>query len=262
MNRFPDFCSVSEDRPTKSRLVRASVVLLATAALALTTGTPSAASEIEVTRAADGTLMLISKPKPAGYGYVGSLPARWPYQSLIHHYARQNGLQPKLVAAVIQTESAFRSNALSNKGAQGLMQLMPSTARELGVRDVWDPAENIRGGTVYLKRMLDRFGSLELALAGYNAGPSAVEKYGRVPPYEETTHYVDKVLRLYRGTGSRSSIVRASTAQQKAVDNANGTGAKGPGSKAAEVGSEPPRPMRPVHVTRDAEQGIVLMTRN
>ena len=240
--------------PTLSRVATTTLTALTALTalcLALVTATPVAATEIEVTRAADGTLMLISKPKVAR-AYVGSLPSSWPYRSLIHHYARQNGLQPKLVAAVIQAESAFRSDALSHKGAQGLMQLMPATARELGVRNAWDPAENIRGGTLYLKKMLDRFGSLELALAGYNAGPSAVEKYGRVPPYEETSHYVDKVLRLYCGTGSRNSVVKASEPRTR----------PSAGAAVEAKPNKPTRPMRPVHVTRDAEQGIVLMTRN
>lgn len=196
------------------------------------------AQQIEVTRAADGTMVLISKP--ASYSrssYTATLPDRWPYHSLIHHYSRKAGLDPKLVASVIQIESAFRSNALSDKGAQGLMQLMPATATELGVEDVWDPAENIRGGTQYLRAMLDRFGTVELALAGYNAGPTAVAKYGSVPPYQETTDYVDKILRLYKGRGFDKKVSR-------------------PANKPVV------RPMRPVFVTRDADKGIVLTTRH
>ncbi|REJ80007.1 MAG: lytic transglycosylase domain-containing protein [Acidobacteria bacterium] len=114
--------------------------------------------------------------------------------------ARVQGLDRRLVEAVAQVESAFDIAALSSKGAIGVMQLMPETARELGVDDPWDPAENVSGGTRYLRRMLDRFGGhLEHALAAYNAGPSAVERYGGIPPYRETVDYVKKVLGVYRG---------------------------------------------------------------
>ena len=100
---------------------------------------------------------------------------------------------------MIPVESGYDSRALSRKGARGLMQLMPATAELLVVADPWDPAENIRGGTTYLRAMLDRFGSRELALAAYNAGPEAVARYGGVPPYAETEAYVERVLRLVDG---------------------------------------------------------------
>ena len=117
----------------------------------------------------------------------------------IEVHAHRQQLDPKLVRAVVQVESAFRPWAESHKGAMGLMQLMPDTARVLSVQDPWDPNENLRGGTVYLRHLLDRFGGqLELALAGYNAGPENVQKYGGIPPFEETRSYVEKVLRIYR----------------------------------------------------------------
>jgi len=117
---------------------------------------------------------------------------------VIEASATRYGLDPHLVAAVILAESSGDTRAVSNKGAQGLMQLMPSTARELGVADALDPAQNVDGGSRYLRDMLDRHsGNLSLALAAYNAGPEAVRKYGGIPPYRETEDYVGRVLRTY-----------------------------------------------------------------
>lgn len=121
--------------------------------------------------------------------------------SLIEQYAELRGLDPVLVRAVIQVESGYDPRAVSRKGAMGLMQLMPSTAAELRVADPFDPESNIRGGTAYMRRLLNEFDDqLVLALAGYNAGPQAVRRYGGVPPYRETRDYVERVLRLYEGT--------------------------------------------------------------
>jgi soluble lytic murein transglycosylase-like protein len=107
-------------------------------------------------------------------------------------------VDPSLVKAIIANESGFDANATSKVGAQGLMQLMPSTAQAVGVHDSYDPAQNVAGGTRYLKGLLDRFnGDVRLAVAAYNAGPGAVEKYGDVPPYAETQNYVQNVLGSY-----------------------------------------------------------------
>jgi soluble lytic murein transglycosylase-like protein len=113
--------------------------------------------------------------------------------------AKRHGLDPALVLALISVESNFRTDAVSNKGAQGLMQLMPGTARELGVRDPLDPAANLDGGTRYLNALLQQYnGDLKRALAAYNAGAGAVNRHGGVPPYRETRQYVQKVLERYK----------------------------------------------------------------
>jgi len=127
--------------------------------------------------------------------------------------ARQTELDPDLLFAVIQVESGGDATAVSPKGALGLMQLMPETAREVGVLNPLDPFENVLGGARYLSRMLQRFrGDLRLALAAYNAGPSAVEKHGGVPPYRETREYVRKVSRLYR---ARKGLAAANTSTRE-----------------------------------------------
>jgi soluble lytic murein transglycosylase-like protein len=117
------------------------------------------------------------------------------FEPLVQEHARRQSLRPELVRAVIQVESGFNPRARSPRGAMGLMQLMPTTARELGVRDAYDPADNIRAGCAYLRRLIDRYdGNEELALAAYNAGAQAVDRHGgKVPPYRETRDYVKKV---------------------------------------------------------------------
>jgi soluble lytic murein transglycosylase-like protein len=117
------------------------------------------------------------------------------YDHFVVTHARDQGIRPDLVRAVIQAESAYNPWALSIKGAMGLMQLMPQTAAEHGVVNPYDPEENIRGGVRYLRQLLDRYeNNEELALAAYNAGPTAVERYGRtIPPYRETRSYVAKI---------------------------------------------------------------------
>jgi soluble lytic murein transglycosylase len=127
------------------------------------------------------------------------LPPGDQYDQLILRSARNHQVEPALVKAVIAAESKFESTAVSRVGAQGLMQLMPATARELGVRDPFHPGENVDGGTRYLREMLDRYGDLKRALAAYNAGPEAVDRYRGIPPYKETLAYVSRVLNYYRG---------------------------------------------------------------
>jgi Soluble lytic murein transglycosylase and related regulatory proteins (some contain LysM/invasin domains) len=120
------------------------------------------------------------------------------FDELFNEIARTYNLDPKLLHAIAKVESNYNPRAVSPKGALGVMQLIPSTARLVGVSDPFDPRENIHGGARYLRYLLDKFGDLTLALAAYNAGPKAVEAYGGIPPYEETQRYVRSVLSLYQ----------------------------------------------------------------
>ncbi len=128
------------------------------------------------------------------------------FDQMIRSAARQEGVDEQLVKAVVEAESGFNPQAVSHAGAKGLMQLMDGTARSLGVRDPFDPASNVTGGTKFLRSLLDRFGSVPLALAAYNAGPGAVEKYGGVPPYQETRKYVERVLSLQSRNQSTAAM--------------------------------------------------------
>ena len=182
------------------------IVALSFAALLLAV---PAGAQIYAWRDANGTLVLSDRklestaqtyavPEAAGIRSTrppASQALRERYEPLIREHADRNALRADLVRAVIQVESGFNRWARSPKGAMGLMQLMPATARELGVDDPYDPDENIRGGTVYLRQLIDRYeGNEELALAAYNAGSGAVDRHGRaVPPYRETREYVKKV---------------------------------------------------------------------
>jgi hypothetical protein len=160
------------------------------------------------------------------------------FDGLIEDAARAQSLDPKLVKSVMLVESAFNPAAISRKGASGLMQLMPETAREHGVVDIFDPADNIRGGTHYLAYLMGVFGNdLTKSLAAYNAGEAAVLRYGGVPPYDETRLYVQKALTAYLG---KSALL-------------GGFGLPSGTTYGAVKG-------RPVHVHRDENNRVVLTT--
>lgn len=117
---------------------------------------------------------------------------------LIEVYSEMYGLDPDLVRAVVKAESNYKPDAVSSKGAQGLMQITPITQKELDLDLPFDPSSNLEAGIRYLRSLLDRFKNIRLALAAYNAGPGNVEKYGGIPPFRETKNYVSKVLRYYQ----------------------------------------------------------------
>ena len=186
---------------------------------------PAAArAQIYAWRDASGNLVLSDRPKDPSartFAVAGSNRVRTTrrtpgsrsaeYDALIEEHATDHGLNVDLVRAVIQAESAFNPRARSIKGAMGLMQLMPATAAEYGVDDPFDPVQNIRGGVAYLRALLTKYsGNQELALAAYNAGPTAVEKYGTVPPYRETRNYIDRIRTATNGvTAPTARIYRS-----------------------------------------------------
>ena len=131
------------------------------------------------------------------------------YDSLIIASALRHGVDPALMKAMMHTESGFNPNARSPVGAQGLMQLMPATARRFGVYNAWNPAENIEGAAKYLKFLQGRFGNIQHVIASYNAGEGNVAKYGGIPPFRETRDYVQRVLSRYNNLYRNDPSLRA-----------------------------------------------------
>lgn len=189
--------------------------ILATALLAWLATTQSVQADVYISVSANGSYVLSNVHRPGRHyqrviaepGAVAlassagpQLITGMPYAELIAAAAQANDVPAALLHAVVQAESRYNPNARSPKGAVGLMQLMPDTARELGVDDALDPAANLQGGARYLKRMLTLFDNdVSLAVAAYNAGPDAVLSRGRViPPFAETQRYVPSVLKQYR----------------------------------------------------------------
>lgn len=166
-------------------------------------------ADVKLIRRADGGAV-ISNTVGSGWKIGGRAPsdafllarsnAPTAFDDAIRHHAARNRVDPRLVKSVMLVESNFNPRAVSPKGARGLMQLMPGTARRFGVRDSFDPHENIRGGTTYLSLLLDLFGGdLVRTLAAYNAGEGAVQRFGGVPPYSETREYVRRTMLVYGG---------------------------------------------------------------
>jgi hypothetical protein len=204
---------------TSKLLMKSKGILTALAILAGALAMPCVAeAQIYSWRDASGNLVLSDHPRDstqrtyAVVGTTGDIRTTNPnkrttvYDSIIDEHAQVHGVRPALVRAVIQAESAFNPMARSVKGAMGLMQLMPATAVAYGVSNAFDPVENIRAGVAYLRGLLDRYSqNEELALAAYNAGPTAVEKYKAVPPYRETRDYVSKITKQ---AGSRPAPLK------------------------------------------------------
>lgn len=169
------------------------------------------AGDIYIHQSEDGTISFTDSPRDARFTVFlreKPLPApqavnleRFPllnrYDALLHEKSREHGVPFELLKAVCVAESGMNPNAVSKAGAQGLMQLMPPTARDLGVLDSFNPTENVDGGARYLATQYRRFGSYRLALAAYNAGPGAVQKHNGIPPFAETEAYVPKVMALW-----------------------------------------------------------------
>jgi hypothetical protein len=201
------------------------LVLLLAALLLLTSPALAAGPGVYELTGDDGVTHFTNAPTDPRYrripglsgtaaGWLRLPPGAWGrYAAEIDEVAGRHGISPDLVRAVIRVESGFNPWAVSRKGAQGLMQLMPATASALGVRDAFDPRQNIEGGVRHLRYLIDRYpGNLPLALAAYNAGEQAVERYRGIPPYDETQHYVRKVLELHGGGATGSPVYRYETA--------------------------------------------------
>ena len=211
----------------------------------------SAAAGVHLTTRPDGTKVIYNdevdtrryRPVEMSDAWLASRRARpCPYDGLIASAAAEHAMDPALLKSVMLVESGFNPSAVSRKGARGLMQLMPATAKLYGVRNVLDARDNIAGGARYLNYLLNVYqGDLENALAAYNAGEGAVEKYGGIPPYDETVLYVHKTLTAYYGRPYLGGgFGRATTQRFKALADLS--------------------PGRPVRIERDADDRVVLTT--
>lgn len=170
-----------------------------------------------------------SKIAPAGF----PMQPRTDLSEVVNQASDRYRLDPDLVNSVIKAESGFNVRAVSPKGAQGLMQLMPSTAAALGVPNAFDPEANVDGGTKYLRELLERYNfDLVKALAAYNAGPQRVEKYGGVPPYYETRAYIARIVRDFNKKKTAQGKTKASVPSQKIASSVKPGSPKATGSRA------------------------------
>jgi soluble lytic murein transglycosylase len=173
--------------------------------MALLLAASSVDAQVHLIIKADGSKVIVNEPtgrkvKGSDFQWLARQHERpSKYDAYIEHYSKKFRVDATLVRAVIQVESDFNPMCVSNKGARGLMQLMPATAKQYGVTSVHDPEQNIKAGIQHLREMLEMFSDLPRALAAYNAGPNAVLKYGGIPPYQETTTYVKRALTVYYG---------------------------------------------------------------
>jgi soluble lytic murein transglycosylase-like protein len=211
----------------------------------------SASAGVHLLTRADGSKVIYNdevdttryKPIQMSDAWLASRRVRpCPYDGLIASAATEHGMDPAFLKSVMLVESGFNPSAVSRKGARGLMQLMPATAKLYGVRNLLDVRENIAGGARYLNYLLNLYGGdLENALAAYNAGEGAVQKYGGIPPYDETVLYVHKTLTAYYGKSYLGGgFGRATTQRFKVLADLF--------------------PGRPVRVERDADNRVVLTT--
>lgn len=159
-----------------------------------------------------GVIYYTNLPETKSYQKVlaekKDVPVSSDYNQIIYDMSSKYDVEPSLIRAIITVESNWNYNAVSNKGAIGLMQLMPATAKDMDVSNPYNPEENIEGGTRYLRFLLDKFNDLPMALAAYNAGPKTVEDYRGIPSITETKQYVKKVLSIYKGKSYDSSSTR------------------------------------------------------
>ena len=232
-------CSCQTHAP-RANVVRGALRLTARAAAVLL-GIPLAIAAVDIPGAAENVNLRLAQKAPAPVvSPSASLPlitqsvreqflappkpmtlevfkedffrTRVPYGAIIYREARRHDLPPELIAAMVHTESDFRAGLVSHKSAQGLMQIVPSTARLLGVDDPFDPEKNIAAGTKYFRYLLDRFDDETIALAAYNAGEGTVSRFGGIPPFAETRDYISKVnrrTRRYRETFRNSYVAEA-----------------------------------------------------
>jgi hypothetical protein len=201
-----------------SRWQQAAIGLITTGIMgisSLSVSVSTTAAEIYQLIEPNGSISLTNVPSDSRYRKIEIESSRFrttlseqELEPVIRRHSSRHQLHPALIRAVIKAESDFDPQAVSRSGAIGLMQLMPQTAVRLDVRDMYDPDDNVGGGTKYLRQLLDRFhGNLPLALAAYNAGENAVDRYQALPPFDETRRYVRKVLRYYRTFLVRDGVI-------------------------------------------------------
>lgn len=194
-------CHLSRKRPDPVPGRRVWPVVAAFLLLAFLAGQAAHAEGLFYYKDDDGVLHVTDTPDSKEYKpfcvFGEKRYSRKELKWLVRKYGTQYGVDPDLGVAVLKVESDFRRRAESSAGAQGLMQIMPGTQEHLGVEDPFDPEDNIAAGVRYLGWLMEKYGSMRLAVAAYNAGPGIVDQYGGIPPYQETKEYVERVISFY-----------------------------------------------------------------